>query len=334
MSSKKNQYGVVVIYDEKCFYLHNIRYDIENIEHYYITKNHSKVETSNYFKISLSTLTRIFKHYNIKKSRMLSHELNKKTCLEKYGNENYNNMEKQKVTMLKKYGVDNYFKNTKEMQKIYFNKFGVTNPNKTEIVREKIRQTCIERYGVDSYTKTSEFKQKSMDTLMKHYGVTTPMKSNRIKAKYDFKLIAEKAFQTKMRNNTTNTSKYEKELLTILVSKFGIENVNYQYKNRLYPFHCDFYIHPLDMYVELNLHFTHGGHPFNENDTKDIEILSIRKDKARKSKFYENAIRVRTKVDKCKQQCAFNNNLNYIMIYNENEYNKFKQYILKRRIIK
>ena len=314
-------------YDERIFYRHNTSFDIDKIVNYYITENHSKIDTCQFFNISADALTKVFKHYSIKKSRQLSHVHNKKTCLERYGDSNYNNTEKQRQTMLDKYGTDNYFKDIEKMKYIYIQKFGVSNPNKLKQVRDKIKETCLKKYGVDSYSKTEEFKYKVKETCLERYGVTCPMKSEEVKAKYDFTGIAEKAFQTKLKHGTTNTSKPERELFELLVQKFGSENVKNQYKSAVYPYHCDFYIKTLDLYIELNLYFTHGKHPFDKNNKTDNEVLTKWKEKAKTSKFYCNAIHVWTEQDINKIKAAKENNLNYICIYNKEQYDEFKKYI-------
>ena len=58
------------------------------------------------------------------------------TKLEKYGDENYNNIEKHKNTCLHKYGDENY-----------------TN-------REKCIDTCIKRYGVTNVFADENVKEK------------------------------------------------------------------------------------------------------------------------------------------------------------------------------
>lgn len=57
-------------------------------------------------------------------------------------------------------------------------------------------------------------------------------------------------------------------------NKYGIENVKRQYKSELYPFACDFYIQNLDLYIECNFHWTHGGHKFDKNNENDIKQLN------------------------------------------------------------
>ena len=324
-----NQYGNTTVYSGCDFYLHDVKYNIDEIVKYYIEENHSKIETNGYFGINGGTLTRIFRHYGIRKPKSLSYEHNKKTNLKRYGDPNYNNPEQYKKTCLEKYGVDNYFKDGERMKQIYLNKFGVSNPNKLPEVIAKREKTNLERYGVREVTLSEEFQEKVKQSNIKRYGVPYQMQRPEIKEKYNFKLNSEKAFQTKLKNGTANTSKPEIEMKKFLIELFGENNILCQYKTDLYPYHCDFYIKTLNMYIELNLYFTHGGHPFDSTNKDDLNKLEIWKQKSQNSKFYLNAINVWTCLDVEKIKVAKNNNLNYVMIYNMKQYEEFKNYIKK-----
>lgn len=120
---------------------------------------------------------------------------------------------------------------------------------------------------------------------------------------------------TKRQNHTFNTSKAEEALYTKLVSLFGEAAVARQYKSAEYPFACDFYIKPLDLYVELNLNWTHGDHPFDINNRKDLDRLEELKTKAITSQFYANAINTWTQRDAIKLKALLDNKLNYLLIY-------------------
>ena len=145
--------------------------------------------------------------------------------------------------------------------------------------RQKAKQTCLERYGVDSYSKTEEYKIRS--------------------------------YKTKKQNNTFNSSKIEKKFEKYLKEN----NINYktQYKSELYPFFCDFYLPDSDLYLEINAHWTHGGHPFDSTSKEDQ--LQLETWKSKNTKFYYNAIEIWTKRDVLKRETAKKNNLNYIEVF-------------------
>jgi len=122
-------------------------------------------------------------YYGCKKC---SREKSKKTNLERYGDEYYNNNEKTQKTCLKKYGVNTTLleSNTKEkIKKTNLEKYGSEQPLSSDMIREKSKNTLLEKYGVDSYSKTLEFSEKFKKTILSKYGVEHPMLLNFIKDK-------------------------------------------------------------------------------------------------------------------------------------------------------
>jgi len=92
----------------------------------------------------------------------------KNTKLIKYGDANYNNMNKHKQTCLERYGVDNILKSEefkKHSKKVKFEKYG----NEKFTNRQKAKRTCLEKYGKSSYMETDEFKDKSKEYFQEHY---------------------------------------------------------------------------------------------------------------------------------------------------------------------
>ena len=55
------------------------------------------------------------------------------------------------------------------------------------------------------------------------------------------------------------------------------EQINY--KDERYPFNCDFYIGDLDIFIELNLHWTHGKEPFDVKNKENLKIVEQWKEK-------------------------------------------------------
>lgn len=132
--------------------------------------------------------------------------------------------------------------------------------------------------------------------------------------------VSDKIFNTRKKNNTLNTSKLEEVFLEILINNFGKDNIETNYnKDPRYPFHCDFYIKSLDLFIELNQHFTHGNHPFNPNNKEDLKLLEEWELKSQTSNFYKNAIYVWTDLDVRKITIAKQNKLNYLTFYNIKE---------------
>ena len=232
-------------------------------------------------------------------------EKSKQTCLERYGVEysfkSENNKEKSKQTKLNKYGDENY-NNIEKIKQTCLIKYGVKfgwNNGKEKI-------TCLEKYGVDNYSKSEECKKRFINKLSQ---------------------ILQKEISTKRKNGTFNTSKSEQQTYELLKTK--IKDVEYQYKdNERYPFNCDFYIPSFDLFIECQYSWTHGGHPYNkENDKEKIELWE---NKAKKSKYYQNAIETWTIRDVSKRETAKKNNLNYLEFFTiielQNWLNTFNEY--------
>lgn len=191
-----------------------------------------------------------------------------------------------------------------------FKKYGVENYVETETFKEKSKQTCLEKYGVTSYTKTKECQEKIASTCNEKYGESNFAKTE---------LYLQKSHDTKKLNHSFNSSKPEEMFYDELCKIFDKEDIYRQYKEIRYPFDCDFYIKSLDLFIELNLTWTHGYHLFNKEDAKDQNTLKIWEEKANRSTYYKNAIRIWTKTDPFKLKIAKENNLNYLTIYKIND---------------
>ena len=246
----------------------------------------------------------------------------KQTNLEKYGVEypiqNEDIANKLKMYNIKTYGTPCIFSSTTFKEKIkntLIEKYGVDNPAKSNIIKAKIQQTNLEKYGSISPLLNKDIRQKTIITQFNKYG-SLYVQSDKFKYMIqDNKEINNKKYNTRKRNHTFNTSKIEQQFKEYLEQNFP-NDFEYQYKSELYPFNCDFYIKSLDLYIEIQGSWTHGGHPFDENNQEDIDKLNLWKSK--NSKFYNNAIGVWTKRDINKRNIANENNLNYLEIFSNN----------------
>lgn len=275
---------------------------------------------------------RINREKSLKENKEIIKQKREQTCLNKYGNRNAIASEevKKKIrdTNIRKYGVDNPFKlqeTQDKYKKTMLTKYGVEHPAQSADILKKMKLTSIQKYGKEYYTQTEEYKQrvkskkeekisKLREYFRSTYGVDWVTQSK------DF---IDKCNNSKHKNNSFNSSKPEEEVRELLIDIFGKDDVKYQYKESRYPFECDFYIQSLDLFIECNFHWTHMFHPFNKDDEDDINKLNILKEKAKTSKFYENAIQVWTIRDVNKLQTAVKNNLKYIVLYNDKDLEKF-----------
>ena len=278
----------------------------------------------------------------------------KQTRLERYGDENYNNINQINQTRLEKYGVENFFQNQDihnralnqaksneaklKKKQTSLEHFGVDVPLASDIIRQRIIQTNIAKYGGVSPLCSAEIKDKIRETNRIKYGKDYYTQTEEYKERNhvtwtkktqdERQAIVNRVIETKRLNHSFNTSSSEEKFYEMLVNMFGVNDIVRQYKDEIrYPFNCDFYIKHLDMFIELNLFFSHGGHPFNEEDPNDIETLNLWKEKSQISQFYKNAIETWTVRDVSKLKTAQSNNLNYHYFYSLQEALDFLNYI-------
>lgn len=267
----------------------------------------------------------------------------KKTNLEKYGVEyaiaSDKVKKKIKETNIEKYGVENCMSNSgilKKRNKTNTERYGGNSPICSNDVKNKLKETNLNRYGVECVFQSDEIKKTIKNTNMKKYGVENPFSSSIIQEKikqtnlerygmenyqqseegrnkcierFATGIPQQKDYETKKRNGSFKSSRPEKKLFSILKEIFGEENVIDEYKDERYPFKCDFYIKILDLFIELNLHYTHGGHPYNPNSEEDKKYLE-------RYKNCNQIVDVWTVRDPKKLEIANKNKLNYIRIYN------------------
>ena len=110
----------------------------------------------------------------------------------------------------------------------------------------------------------------------------------------------------------------EDKVYQLLCEKFEENDVIRQYRSEKYPFNCDFYIKSIDIYIECNFSWTHGGHWFDESNEEDQKMLQKWKDKG--TKYYENAIETWTVRDVKKRKYAEENKLKYVVLWTFDEY--------------
>lgn len=212
------------------------------------------------------------------------------TKLKKYGNPTYNNRDKARESIINHYGY--YYINSDKAKQTKLEKYGNENFNN----KDKAKQTCLKKYGEISWS-ASEIGKKILSKILI---------SEEVRNKVNI---------TKKKNHTFNTSIPENESYKLLKEKYP--DIQYQYKSDAYPYCCDFYIPSLDLYIECNYHWTHGGHPYNEQNEKDRLIIKTWKEK--NTKYYDNAIITWTIRDIRKREYVKQNNLNYIEFWNLKE---------------
>lgn len=168
-------------------------------------------------------------------------------------------------------------------------------------IRKKAESTCLQKYGVVNPMDVDVFKEKQ-------------------KLKVQSSEVNEKRIATKRKNQSFNTSLVEYRLRLLLETCFDKDDIYDNYVSDKYPFKCDYYIKSRDLYIELNAHWTHGGHWYTDADEMLIQNWNC------KSKFYQNAAYTFSVRDVNKRNIARMNNLNYIVFW-KNDLSDVKKWI-------
>lgn len=190
---------------------------------------------------------------------------------------------------------------------------------KSDLTKQHLKETFQKKYHVDNPWMAESVKQKITETMLKRHGVKrfTQTKQYRNIIKNKLNEINEKKYLTHKKNNSFHTSKQEDQIKEWL--QYAFPSIKCQYKSERYPFHCDFFIPERDLYIEYLGSWTHGGHPFDLTNEKDIETLNVLLKKSKKSNYYKAAIYTWTDLDIRKREIAKKNSLNYVELWSMQE---------------
>lgn len=242
------------------------------------------------------------------------------TCIERYGVAHPLSSpevrEKIKSVCLEKYGVENPLSNKQiqdKMRNTMFERYGAKTTLESEYLKDKVKNTCLKKYGVDCIAKSELVRERIVSTNRELYGCDYPLESEE---------IIDKTRDSYARNVNLglhfNNSAEDKAYLA-LTKKF--DNVVREYRSVDYPFNADFYIPEIDTYIELQLFWTHGGHPFDPSSEDDINIVNYLKNKIENGhKNYEQVLLVWTEVDPHKRTIAKKNNIKLFEFYSEDSF--------------
>ena len=162
----------------------------------------------------------------------------KQTLLERYGAENYVNLDKMRETNLKKYGVEIVSQNEKIKEK---NKLKLKERNYDEVLKKR-KETLLEKYGNENYFNMEKMKE----TNLKKYGVEFISQN---------KEIREKISKTLKQNYRCDFDKVRKTM----VERYGV------------PYKGQMDIKNIDEYLNLTKEFLEEK--FIKDDKFDIKSL-------------------------------------------------------------
>lgn len=195
---------------------------------------------------------------------------------------------------------------------------------------DKKNQTMLKRYNVLTFISTDNVRQKITNTLLDRYNVSNSYQIPQIREKAIISANTEQSIQK--RHNTRkvngwNSNKVENFVKEFLyINKFDFE---YNWKSNLYPWKVDFYIRDLNLFLELNLFWTHNFHWFDPTNSQDMQTLSNWQQK--NNEYYDNAIKIWTIRDIQKRDFAIENNLNYVVVWNKTQLSQFLTDLLRHK---
>ena len=169
-------------------------------------------------------------------------------------------------------------------------------------------------YSITRYVNDRSF----VNIICPKHGVFRQRANDHLHGKGCLKCRVFHIHDTKKLNGSYRKSTEEENLYLKLITVFSKKDIFRQYidLNR-YPFACDFYIKSLDLFIELNAFWTHGGHWFDKHSKSDLKQVHAWRN--HNTAFYDNAIETWTKRDVIKRKSAKENNLNYVVLWNKQD---------------
>jgi len=229
----------------------------------------------------------------------------KATCLEKYGDENYNNSKSISASKLS-WSPERKNLYATRCKQTKLEHYGDENYNN----REKTVATCLEKYGVDNVAKLPEIKEKAainatLSKIKNHTTTSELMQNEEYRNNY-----VKKCRETKHKNGTFNTSKsFEDQLIDYLKETYPQYTIITQYyDDQCYPYNCDCYIKELDLFIEFQGSYFHNWRPFDNSEAHIQEYNNLIA-KGGLSATVADTWRYR---DVEKRKVAKENNLNYL----------------------
>jgi len=149
----------------------------------------------------------------------------KKEAIKEFYNNEDNIKEKNqklKQTCLEKYGVDNPMKNTIFKDKLFQSiqkKYGHKYPLNNDVLKQKAKQTCLKKYGTEYAMNNKEFQHKIRKTFQKKYNSNSPFGSKEIRKNISKILLDKYGY-----DNPSNISEFKEKRRLTFIKKYGVDN--------------------------------------------------------------------------------------------------------------
>lgn len=234
--------------------------------------------------------------HRTEEEKRLSFEKKQQTCLEKYGDKNYNNREQTSLTMLERYGGTSTLSSSlkTKVQETNLEKYGGISPMCSTDIQNKQIKTYIENNGGMGFA-SKNVQEKFKKNYKEKYGVIhssqNPIVRKKQASKYKFENInfdskPEIEYYIWLRDNNINFE-YQPNV------KF-----EYSYNGKIHYYIPDFKIN--EEFIELK-----GLHFFKNYDTNEVMINPFN--------------RTLDEAYEAKHQCMIKNNVKIITDFSEFE---------------
>lgn len=212
----------------------------------------------------------------------------------------------------------------KEHEMLYLKEnFGVTNIAQRPDVLKKIKENNLEKYGVENVFAAKEFADKirvgGCRSILKDIPYTEFIKDGKVyfEVQREDNTFIE-VYSTRQALAQRNARLYREcgmrsqfeYYFAQRLEEIGVE-YEYEHKDDLYPYDCDFYLPKYKAYVELHTGPQHGQCFYDKTIHKDENLLED---------GWNHTWKVR---DVEKRKCAIKNNLNYVVLFTITEINDF-----------
>ena len=98
-------------------------------------------------------------------------------------------------------------------------KYGHTTPMKSEVVKDKIKQTMLSRYGVDNYSKAKDYADKVKQTSLAKFGVEHYAKTDEFSQR-----IRQTSNEKYGTNHYSQTESFRNSIKQTSLIRYGVEN--------------------------------------------------------------------------------------------------------------
>lgn len=222
----------------------------------------------------------------------------------KNGFKNMSNEAKEAYSKSRSIAAKKQFENMTEEQKIK------RNTKISNTVKNTIQNWTKEQQELHSKNTSNgllNMSKEKKDLMLLHKKQTYENKSNE-----------EKSLSMQKRHKPSKIEQY-------FIYNCDSNHIKYvrEYYSTLYPYSCDFYLPDLDMYIELHCSSFHNYHFYDKTDSVDVSYKFQLEEKAKTSNWYKTKLEVWTKFDIEKRNFAISNNLNYIILWNQIQIDKF-----------